>query len=86
MDAESIADAIVSTIKQWGLDMSCLVGQGYDGAAVMSSSKNGVQAKIAAQYPSAITFIGVPMFLTLRYRVDVQPLRRSITFLTMLIS
>jgi hypothetical protein len=53
MDAESIADAIVTTVKQWGLDMSCLVGQGYDGAAVMSSSKNGVQGKIAAQYPNA---------------------------------
>ena len=33
--------------------MSCLVGQGYDGASVMSSSKNGVQAKIAAIYPNA---------------------------------
>lgn len=53
MDAESIADAIVSTVKQWGLDTSYPVGQGYDGAAVMSSSKNGVQSKIAAQYPNA---------------------------------
>ena len=43
----------MSTLNQWGLDMSCLVGQGIDGAAVMSSSKNGVQAKIAAQYPNA---------------------------------
>ena len=48
MDAES---AIVSTFRQWGLDMSCLVGQGYDGASVMSSSKNGVQAKVKALYP-----------------------------------
>ena len=53
MDAESIADAIVSTVKHWGLDMACLVGQRYDGAAVMSSSKNGVQSKIAAKYPNA---------------------------------
>ena len=36
-----------------GLDMSCLVGQGYNGASVMSSSKNGVQSKITAQYPNA---------------------------------
>ena len=47
------ADAIVSTVKHWELDMACLVGQGYDGAAVMSSSKNGVQSKIPAQYPNA---------------------------------
>ena len=30
--------------------MACLVGQGYDGATVMSSSKKGVQGKIAATY------------------------------------
>ena len=40
MDATSIAGAIVSTLQKWGLDMSCLVGQGYDGASVMSSSKD----------------------------------------------
>ena len=52
-DAETIAEAIVSTIQQWGLDMSCLVGQGYDGASVMSSSNNGVQAKVKVLYPNA---------------------------------
>lgn len=53
MDAQSISDALISTLLKWGLDMSCLVAQGYDGASVMSSSKNGVQAKVAAQYPNA---------------------------------
>ena len=52
MDAESIADTIVSTVKQWRLDTSYIVGQGYNGAALMSSSKNGVWSKIA-QYPNA---------------------------------
>ena len=33
--------------------MSGLVGQGYDGAGVMSSSRNGVQAKVAEKYPNA---------------------------------
>ena len=33
--------------------MTYLVAQGYDGAAVMSSSKNGVQSKIREKYPNA---------------------------------
>lgn len=53
MDAQSIADALLCSVQGWGLDMSCLVAQGYDGAAVMSSSKNGVQAKIREKYPNA---------------------------------
>ena len=53
MDAQTIADALVSTLQKWGLNLSFLVGQGYDGASVMSSSRNGVQAKIAVKYPNA---------------------------------
>ena len=45
MDAQTIADALLSTLQQWGVNFSFVVGQGYDGASVMSSSKNGVQAK-----------------------------------------
>ena len=33
--------------------MSCLVGHGYDGASVTSSSRNGVQAKVADNCPNA---------------------------------
>ena len=33
--------------------MSGLDGQGYDGAGVMSSSRNGVEAKVAEKYPNA---------------------------------
>ena len=46
MDAQAITDALLSTLKQWGANLAFLVGQGYDGASVMSPSKNGVQAKI----------------------------------------
>lgn len=53
MDAETVARNILDAIRQWGLNLECLVGQGYDGAAVMSSSINGVQAKIAAEFPNA---------------------------------
>ena len=53
MDAQTIADKIISSVTSWGLNMDNLVGQGYDGAATMSSSKNGVQAKIRNHYKNA---------------------------------
>ncbi|XP_041374848.1 zinc finger MYM-type protein 1-like [Gigantopelta aegis] len=53
MDAQTIADTLVNSVTGWGLCMDDLVGQGYDGASVMSSCKNGVQAKIQQQFPNA---------------------------------
>ena len=53
MDAKTKADTLLTTVQGWGLNMSCLVAQGYDGASVMSSSKNGVQAKVKEVYPNA---------------------------------
>ena len=50
MDAQTIADKIISSVTHWGLNMGNLVGQGYDGAATMSPSKKGVLAKIRNQY------------------------------------
>ena len=40
MDAQTIADKIISSVSRWGLNMGNLVGQGYDGAATLSPSKN----------------------------------------------
>ena len=45
-----LADKIISSVTRWGLNMGNLVGQGYDGAATMSPSKNGVQAYKNATY------------------------------------
>ena len=53
MAAQSIAYTLLSTAREWGLVMSDLVAQGYDGVSVMSSDKNGVQAKIKQKYPNA---------------------------------
>ena len=44
LDAQIIADTLIHALQEWGFDMSGLVGQGYDGASVMSSSRNGVRA------------------------------------------
>ena len=54
MGAQTIADKIISSVTGWGLNVDNLVGLGYDGAATMSSSNNGVQAKIRNYYESAI--------------------------------
>ena len=40
MDAQSISDTLLSIVQKCGLDLTSLVAQGYDGAAVMSFSKN----------------------------------------------
>ena len=58
IDAQTIVDKIISSVTSWGLNMNNLVGQGYDGAATMSSCKNGVQAKIRNHYKNA-TYVHV---------------------------
>ena len=54
MDAQSVFDVLIPTLEGWGLDLTALVGQGYDGAAVMSGSNNGLQKKVSDAYPNAI--------------------------------
>ena len=53
LDAQTIAHTLLHALQEWGFNMSGLVGQGYDGASVTSSSRNGVQAKVAEKYPNA---------------------------------
>ena len=50
LDTQTIVDTLLHTLQECGFIMSSLVGQGYDGA---SSSRNGVQAKVAEKYPNA---------------------------------
>ena len=56
MDAQTIANRLLSTVEGWGLNMSGLIAQGYDGASVMSGSRNGVQAKVREKYPN-VTYV-----------------------------
>lgn len=53
---EHIAEAILSAVENFGLPISCIVGQGYDGAANMSSNRVGVQARIRQSAPLATYF------------------------------
>jgi len=54
MSGSAIADVLISNLKKYGIDISYLRGQGYDGAASMSGKLNGVQAKIREKHPTAL--------------------------------
>lgn len=49
-----LANTILTTLGSLGLNLDFIRGQGYDGAAAMSGTFNGVQAKIREKFPSAI--------------------------------
>ena len=53
-NAEAVATAIKRKLVDLGLDLRNIVGQGYDGASVMSGRQNGVQALIRRDYPNAL--------------------------------
>ena len=50
---EKLASAMVGHLESWDLNIANCRGQAYDGAANMSSSRTGVQARIAAISPPA---------------------------------
>ena len=55
MDAQSLAKSIFEIMATYGLDYgSYLVGQGYDGASVMSGVNTGVQQIIRECAPYAV--------------------------------
>ena len=51
---EVIAETIVSTLQGVGLEIENVTGQGYDGAANMSSDNVGVQRRIRESSPKAV--------------------------------
>ena len=54
LDAMSLANSILESFQSYGLDVaSSLVGQGYDGASVMSGCNAGVQQRIREHAPLA---------------------------------
>ena len=54
LTAETISNCILKCVDEWGLKKFKLVGQGYDGATTMSSSKKGVQSRIIQHHPNAM--------------------------------
>lgn len=53
LTGKGIAEAILKYLKDVGLDLQYLRGQGYDGARAMSGVARGVQAVVKALYPKA---------------------------------
>ena len=51
---ESISAALLSWLDMHNINVACCRGQGYDGAASMSSSRVGVQARIRDASPLAL--------------------------------
>ena len=54
ISGRALADKITSCVQAYGLDLSNLRGQAYDGAGNMAGSVNGTAALIASDYPLAI--------------------------------
>ena len=53
LDAKSLSDYILTTLRSHHLDLHSLISQGYDGASVMSGRCSGVQ-RIMEVAPQAI--------------------------------
>jgi len=54
MTGEGVAATILTHLRQLRLDLSFMVGQGYDGASAMKGIFHGVQAVIRLQLPAAV--------------------------------
>ena len=53
MDAETIGNTLIAQCIKFRLDLTKLLGQGYDGRSAMAGTVGGVQAKIKVKYPKA---------------------------------
>ena len=53
MDAETIANTLIAQCTKFGLDLTELLGQGYDGCPTMSDKVGGLQSKIMEKNPEA---------------------------------
>jgi hypothetical protein len=51
---KNLSEVIISKLQSWGLSMSKLRGQGYDGASNMSGCFKGVKARIQEIQPLAV--------------------------------
>ncbi len=54
LTAEHLFQYIVDTLSRFNINLSSMVSQGYDGAAVMSGCVSGVQKRIRDLVPQAI--------------------------------
>ena len=58
-DAESIYSALVECLKSKNIQLSNLIGMGFNGAATFFGKKSGVQARMKKHSPHALLTLGV---------------------------
>lgn len=54
LSGKALAQTILENLKTMGLNLKYLIGQDYDGEAVMSGNINGTQIHINDKYPLAL--------------------------------
>jgi hypothetical protein len=76
---QRLADVILETLNNIGIDLNFLRGQGYDGASSMSGQFKGVQALITNKYPTAIYVhcVSHSLNLALSNAAEVVPIRNA---------
>ncbi|KAL0809127.1 hypothetical protein ABMA28_012751 [Loxostege sticticalis] len=76
----SLATTIVTHLLSYNLDMDKFIGQGYDGAAVMSGRLRGVRTIIAEQYPRAqfVHCVAHVLNLVLAHSCEIPMIRNCI--------
>ena len=68
-----LANKLLATLTTTGIPVSCMVNQGYDGAAALSGCKNGVHKHIydkhPQQYQKAGEVTGIKKSVTLMNKI-----------------
>ncbi|CAH1993310.1 unnamed protein product [Acanthoscelides obtectus] len=80
VSAQALATTIISHLLSYNLDMDKWIGQGYDGAAVMSGRLRGVRTIISEQYPKAqfVHCVAHVLNLVLAHSCEIPMIRNCI--------
>ena len=77
-DAETIYSAIVSCLREKNIQLSKLVGMGFDGAATFSGKRSGVQMRLKTNAPHALFVHCHAIFFNLHmYKLQTMPVELS---------
>ncbi|KAL4097961.1 hypothetical protein QTP88_022642 [Uroleucon formosanum] len=79
VSGQSLANHIITELKDLNIEIKNLRGQGYDGAASMSGKLNGVAALIRKEYPSALYIhcSAHNLNLSVSYACNIQGIRNT---------
>ena len=72
-NAESIYSALIECLKEKKLQISKVVGMGFDGASTFSGKRTGVQTRIKKLAPHALCTATATCYSWLVFRLQVPP-------------